>query len=178
MTVRCAARSAGDRGGSRIFRPGGPGGSIEPHDEPLDAIDGTGMDLDGSRRLKEDHEAIVLRRRCRSFRYTVLIEKLPRLRADLALDFVIANAENAARGSGMTESICQDLFDAGCDVLTGGNHTFDRSRSSPTSTRTTALAAGKYPPGTPGRGHGVSDRRWSAGIGHQFDLPSVHGRQR
>ncbi len=87
---------------------------------------------------------------------TVLIENLPRLRSEMALDFVIANAENAARGFGMTEGICEDLFDAGCDVLTGGNHTFDRPEVITYMERDNrVLRPENYPPGTPGRGHGV-----------------------
>lgn len=42
------------------------------------------------------------------------------------IDFVIANAENAAGGFGLTKDIARELFDYGCDVLTGGNHTWDK----------------------------------------------------
>ena len=44
------------------------------------------------------------------------------------VDFVVCNAENAADGSGITESIAKELFQAGCDVLTCGDHTFDRKK--------------------------------------------------
>jgi len=89
---------------------------------------------------------------------TVLIDNLPRLRSELALDFVVANAENAARGFGMTESICEDLFDAGCYVITGGNHTFDRAEIITYLERNQrVLRPDNYAAGTPGRGHGVFD---------------------
>lgn len=44
------------------------------------------------------------------------------------VDFIICNAENTAHGAGMTESICKELFQNGCDVLTSGDHVFDRRR--------------------------------------------------
>ena len=56
----------------------------------------------------------------------VLLERLPKLRAELALDAVIVNGENAAGGFGLTPAICQDLFAAGADLITTGNHVFDQ----------------------------------------------------
>lgn len=57
---------------------------------------------------------------------TAVIEALPGLRRDLKLDFIVVNAENAASGYGMTGSIAQDLFGAGADVITLGDHAFDQ----------------------------------------------------
>ena len=51
---------------------------------------------------------------------------LPRLRAELRLDFIIVNAENAAGGFGLTEAIAKDLFSAGADCLTLGDHAWDQ----------------------------------------------------
>jgi metallophosphoesterase (TIGR00282 family) len=56
-------------------------------------------------------------------------EHLPRVRAELALDFVIVNGENAAGGFGITESTAQDLFQAGTDCITLGNHSWDQSEA-------------------------------------------------
>lgn len=56
-------------------------------------------------------------------------EHLPRLRATLALDFVIVNGENAAGGFGLTESTGQELFAAGADCITLGNHSWDQSET-------------------------------------------------
>jgi metallophosphoesterase (TIGR00282 family) len=56
-------------------------------------------------------------------------EHLPRVRAELALDFVIVNGENAAGGFGITESTAQDLFQAGADCITLGNHSWDQSEA-------------------------------------------------
>jgi metallophosphoesterase (TIGR00282 family) len=44
------------------------------------------------------------------------------------IDFVVCNAENSADGSGITENISKELFHAGCDVLTCGDHAFDRKK--------------------------------------------------
>jgi metallophosphoesterase (TIGR00282 family) len=58
-----------------------------------------------------------------------LAEHLPRLRRRLALEFVIVNAENAAAGFGITEATARDLFDAGADCLTLGNHSWDQKEA-------------------------------------------------
>ena len=55
-----------------------------------------------------------------------VIEQAPILRAELALDFLVVNCENAAGGFGVTPAICDDLFAAGIDVLTTGNHVWDK----------------------------------------------------
>ena len=55
-----------------------------------------------------------------------LARRLPELRATLKLDFVVVNAENAAGGFGITEATANELYDAGADVLTLGNHAWDQ----------------------------------------------------
>jgi metallophosphoesterase (TIGR00282 family) len=55
-----------------------------------------------------------------------LATHLPGLRRRLQLDFVVVNAENAAAGFGITEKTAADLFDAGADCLTLGNHSWDQ----------------------------------------------------
>ena len=57
---------------------------------------------------------------------SAVIEALPGLRASLGLDFVTINAENAASGHGLTAKIAKDLFEAGADVITLGDHAFDQ----------------------------------------------------
>ena len=52
----------------------------------------------------------------------VILEKLPGLIRDWKLDLVIINGENAAGGFGITETIYNDLVDAGADAVTLGNH--------------------------------------------------------
>ncbi|HYV88489.1 MAG TPA: YmdB family metallophosphoesterase, partial [Candidatus Polarisedimenticolia bacterium] len=54
------------------------------------------------------------------------ITMIPRLRREMSLDFVVVNGENAAGGFGITEPICRELYDAGVDVITTGNHVWDQ----------------------------------------------------
>ena len=55
-----------------------------------------------------------------------LSDHLPGLKRDLKLDFVVVNAENAAGGFGITENTAKELFMAGADCLTLGNHSWDQ----------------------------------------------------
>jgi len=89
---------------------------------------------------------------------------LPDLRRELSLDFVVVNGENAAHGFGITESICKDLYDAGADVITTGNHVWDqREIMNYIGGDDRLLRPLNYPEGTPGQGVGVfmtaDDRR-------------------
>jgi metallophosphoesterase (TIGR00282 family) len=52
----------------------------------------------------------------------IIAEKIQQIREQHSLDFIIANAENAAGGSGLTKSLALELLDAGIDGLTLGNH--------------------------------------------------------
>jgi len=88
----------------------------------------------------------------RSGRQAVL-EALPGLKRRYALDFVIINGENAAGGFGITESILQQLLDAGADAITLGNHAFDQKEALVFIERQERLIRPlNYPQGTPGRG--------------------------
>jgi len=53
-------------------------------------------------------------------------EHLPRLRSQLALDFVVVNGENAAGGFGITRATAEEIFEAGADCITLGNHSWDQ----------------------------------------------------
>ena len=78
---------------------------------------------------------------------------LPELRKELRLDLVVANGENAAAGRGLTERTAQDLFDAGVDVITSGNHIWDQKEVIPLlDQEAPILRPINYPPGAPGRG--------------------------
>ncbi len=86
----------------------------------------------------------------------VVVAQLPRLRRELALDFVVVNGENAAGGFGITEKICAELYEAGADVVTTGNHVWDQKETIGTINRDPRLLRPlNYPQGTPGRGAGV-----------------------
>lgn len=55
-----------------------------------------------------------------------LVDRLPDLRAEWALDFVVVNGENASNGMGLTAAHARILLDAGADVITLGDHAFDQ----------------------------------------------------
>jgi calcineurin-like phosphoesterase len=56
----------------------------------------------------------------------VLGQHLPRRKAAGEIDLCVANGENAAGGFGLTRSVADELFASGVDVITGGNHLWDR----------------------------------------------------
>lgn len=79
---------------------------------------------------------------------------LPRLRQQYGLDLVIANAENAAGGVGLTLATANELLDAGVDVLTSGNHIWAQSEIIPyLDSEMPILRPLNYPPGVPGKGY-------------------------
>lgn len=89
-----------------------------------------------------------------------VLEFVPRARQALALDFVIVNGENAAGGFGITDDICHQLFAAGVDVITGGNHSWDQSAIIPFIEQEPRLLRPlNHVPGTPGRGCGIFTSR-------------------
>ena len=86
----------------------------------------------------------------------VVLDNLPRLRAELALDFVIVNGENAAHGFGITEGMCDAFLNGGADVLTTGNHVWDRREiMNYIEGQPRLLRPINYPEGTPGKGWGL-----------------------
>lgn len=87
-----------------------------------------------------------------------LTRELPRLRRALKIDFAVVNGENAAHGAGITEAMVQAMLEAGADVVTGGNHSWDRREALGFIDRQPRLLRPhNYPAGTPGRGAAVFD---------------------
>jgi metallophosphoesterase (TIGR00282 family) len=83
----------------------------------------------------------------------VVCERLPKLVRDWKLDLVVANAENAAGGFGITETIYRELIDCGIDAITLGNHAWDQKEALVFIERAPRLIRPiNYPAGTPGRG--------------------------
>jgi metallophosphoesterase (TIGR00282 family) len=77
---------------------------------------------------------------------------LPLVRAHLALDLVIANAENASGGSGMTPGAFRELRNAGIDLLTLGDHIYRRAEIIPTLEREACVCKpANFPASAPGR---------------------------
>ena len=82
-------------------------------------------------------------------------EHLPRVRKQLNLDFVVVNGENAAGGFGITASTAAEIFDAGADCITLGNHSWDQAEALTFIERETRLLRPFNYPQTlniPGRG--------------------------
>ena len=78
---------------------------------------------------------------------------LPGLREQYGIDFVIANGENVAGGLGLTLKTADELFDAGVDVITSGNHIWAQKEIVPyLDSELPILRPLNYPPGVPGRG--------------------------
>ena len=79
--------------------------------------------------------------------------ELPLLKERYRPDLVVVNGENAAHGFGITEDIFNGLIDAGADVVTLGNHSFDQREALIFIERTpNMLRPLNYPAGAPGRG--------------------------
>jgi hypothetical protein len=84
---------------------------------------------------------------------------VPGLIQEHSLDFVIANGENSAGGSGLTPETAEDLFAGGVDVITMGDHSWDQKEILKIIDREPRLLRpANFPPGTPGHGAAVFDR--------------------
>ncbi len=81
---------------------------------------------------------------------------LPRLIDQHMIDLVVANGENAAAGFGLTPDVVSELFSLGIDVLTTGNHVWDKRDGLVCLEQEPALLRpANYPAGAPGHGVGV-----------------------
>jgi 2',3'-cyclic-nucleotide 2'-phosphodiesterase len=84
----------------------------------------------------------------------VVRELLPGLRDELELDFVVANGENAAGGIGITPKHADELFAAGVDVITLGNHTYRRKEAYEyLAEAERVIRPANFMTNAPGRGH-------------------------
>lgn len=81
---------------------------------------------------------------------------VPQIKEKEKVNFVIANAENAAGGSGLTPKITKELLSYGINVLTSGDHIWKRKEIVETlNEEDRLLRPANYPEGVPGRGWGV-----------------------
>lgn len=81
---------------------------------------------------------------------------LPELRRERKIDFVVGNGENLSGGSGMRPEEAEELFHAGVDVITGGDHVWGKRELIPYITKTDRiLRPANYPAEQPGAGFGV-----------------------
>ena len=89
-----------------------------------------------------------------------LTERLPALRAQLDLDLVLVNGENASHGFGLAPDMARAFFTAGVDVVTLGNHAWDRREIIPfMGEERRIIRPANFPPGTPGSGAVVVEVR-------------------
>jgi len=89
------------------------------------------------------------------------------------VDLVIANAENSAAGFGITKDIGQALLDWGVDVMTSGNHIWDKREAIEYIAREPRLLRpANYPAGVPGRGSCIAQ----TGDGREVGIVNVMGR--
>jgi metallophosphoesterase (TIGR00282 family) len=98
---------------------------------------------------------------------------LPELKKDYNLDFVIANAENAAGGSGITPRVAEELFGLGVNVLTSGDHIWKRREAFELiNNEERILRPANFPAGAPGRGWGLFKAKDNFKVG----VINVNGR--
>lgn len=83
----------------------------------------------------------------------VIRELLPEIRQEYQIDFCIANGENAAGGFGLTQKTANEIFAAGVDTITSGNHIWDKKEIYQIIENKNILRPLNYPPGVPGRGY-------------------------
>jgi metallophosphoesterase (TIGR00282 family) len=104
---------------------------------------------------------------------SIVHQYLKELQETLAVDLTILNCENAAAGFGVTPKIADELFDWGIDVLTSGNHIWDKKEIMPyLSTNSRLLRPANYPEGNPGRGMTILKTR----SGEEAAVLNLQGR--
>jgi metallophosphoesterase (TIGR00282 family) len=82
-----------------------------------------------------------------------VVERIQDLREQHKIDLAVMNAENLAGGFSVTPSLCEQLFSLGIDVMTSGNHIFDKKEAVDyIRKQPRLLRPANYPPGTPGSG--------------------------
>ena len=91
---------------------------------------------------------------------------LPQLTSERGVDFVVANGENAAGGSGLTPAVVQELLGFGVDAITSGDHIWkNKEVFKIIDGEMRLLRPANYPPGSPGRGWTVFESRGGIPVG-------------
>ena len=84
---------------------------------------------------------------------------LPEVIEKYEIDFIVANAENSAGGNGLTKKVYNELVNLNIDVLTSGNHIFDKKEIFEFIDKTeNILRPANYPPAVSGRGYGIYEK--------------------
>ena len=100
---------------------------------------------------------------------TALKNKLPKLIKDRDINFVIVNGENAADdGRGITQDIAEEFFNYGVDVITSGNHIWDKQETANfIDGENRLLRPANLAEGSPGRGYEIyhsKDKKYKVGV--------------
>lgn len=104
---------------------------------------------------------------------TIVRTHLQGLQQEHSIDLTILNCENAAKGNGITPQLADDFFDWGVDVLTSGNHIWNKREILPyLDKQPRILRPANYPPGNPGHGTVVVKAR----NGEQAAVLNLQGR--
>lgn len=108
----------------------------------------------------------------------IIKQHLQEIKKDYEIDIVIANAENASHGFGLTVKNCQELLNCGIDVITGGNHSFDKKKEMLVLLETKpVLRPDNYPKGLIGSGVKIleqgSEKLAVINLMGQFSMPTV-----
>ncbi len=104
---------------------------------------------------------------------SVLSETLKRLKDRYEAEFVVANAENAAAGAGVIPRVGEEILNAGVDVMTSGNHIYDKKEVIQyIEKEPRLLRPANYAPETPGRGLWLG----STDSGTQVAVINLQGR--
>lgn len=87
------------------------------------------------------------------------LDNIQKLTEEYKPNFLIVNAENIWQGKGLTEEHAKQLFDAGADVITTGNHIWENWKSRPLlASNSNVLRPLNYPSGNPGKGFTIVDK--------------------
>src|SRR4030095_9491833 len=103
----------------------------------------------------------------------ILMSTLKRLKEEHEAEFVVANVENAAEGAGVVPKVGDEILNAGVDVMTSGNHIFDKKDVIPyIENQPRLLRPANYAPDAPGRGLWLG----STASGTQVAVINIQGR--
>lgn len=101
-----------------------------------------------------------------------ILERLKSIRTKYQIDIATMNAENVAGGFSITPAIAKELFESGIDIMTSGNHIFDKHEIIPYIEKNNRLLRpANYPPNTPGKGLFIGEIN-----GHKIAVLNLLGR--
>ncbi len=108
----------------------------------------------------------------------IIKENLKKLKDEFDIDYIIANGENASHGFGLTVKNCDELLKCGIDLITGGNHSFDKRKDMLALLESQpVLRPNNYPEGVAGKGLHIAEVKGEKlavlNLMGQFAMPNV-----